>query len=470
MERNKKCKKIMRIRSILILFFFLTVFLINAQTPREEKAFWKKISKEVPEFKRIFKKHKKYRFEIIYGQVNHEPGKAPHINKYYFGDPTQYFYPASTVKLPIALKACQCINKLQESNEITTGEWYLQFDDSAFCGGNKYQTRSHHFLRVNNAIRSSKAAALCGLNAEEFLNLNHIDPDTTIEKGHIIFASNAKKPISLNELMCEMLLYSNNNYYNQLFDLANGENCEFNNKIKITTRFLPCLGDDIDQTIPSYLINDRTLQTYRMEREKISDKRKNLFGSGYKVGKGIMKDTLLVKEPKNFTNHNAIQLETLQNSLIELIYSGYLPDGSFYDINEEQRKLLIRFLGMKPSEDKIVTDSTYLRLPDDNTNFLFTGQKHEALPASIRIINIVGMAYGFITDCMYFVDEKNKIDFFLAARIYVNKDNILNDDKYEYEEIAYPLFEQLGKRIYEYEKTRTKVYATNPGWLFEIFR
>jgi hypothetical protein len=457
-------------RSLLSIVLTLSVCLSYGQTPREEKAFWKNISKEIPDFKKVFKKHKKYRFEIIYGQVNHEPGKTPRINKYYFGDPSQYFYPASTVKLPIALKACQRINNLENSNEINTGEWYLQFDDSTFCGGNKYNAKSFHFLRVNNQIRSTKAAAMCGINSEEFLNLNHIGPDTIIEKGHLIFASDANKPIAVNELLNEMLLYSNNNYYNQLFDFSNAETCEFNSNIKITTRFLGCLGDDVDNTIPSYLMNDITLQTYRFLPEKINDKSKKLFTSGYKVGKGIMKDTILIKEPKNFTNHNAIQLETLQNSLIELIYKGYLPDGSFYNMNDAQRKLLIHFLGMKPSEDKFVTDSTYLSVADDNTNFLYTGQKHEALPATIRIINIVGMAYGFITDCMYFVDEKNKIDFFLAARIYVNKDNILNDDKYEYEEVAYPLFEQLGKRIYEYETKRIKAYATNPGWLFEIFR
>ena len=359
---------------------------------------------------------------------------------------------------------------MEQNFETAGGEWYLQFDDSAFCGGNKYKTKSPHYLRIKEPISAMKAAAMCGINAEEFCSLNKIDIDTILQPGTVIIASDEKKPLSINEIMGEMLVYSNNNYYNQLFDFSVTENCELNNKIKITTRFLPCLGEDISTTIPCTLINDKTLNTSRSNGEPINDLSKNLFTKGYKVGKGLMKDDKLIKEPKNFTKHNAIQLETLQNSLIELIYKGYLPDGSFYDINEEQRKLLIRFLGMKPSEDKIVSDSSYLKLADDNTNFLFTGQKHEALPSSTRIINIVGMAYGFITDCMYFVDEKNKVDFFLTARIYVNKDNILNDDKYEYEEIAYPLFEQLGKKIFEYEMKRTKVYATNPGWLFEIFR
>lgn len=457
-------------RFLLVLIILAQTIISFAQTPREEKQFWKHIRKEIPEFKKVFRKNKKYRFEIIYGQVNHEPGKLPAINKYYFGDPSIYFYPASTVKLPIALKTCQRINTIQEENTIEGGDWYLQFDDSVFCGGNKYITKSAHFLRVNKDMDVFKAAALCGLRPEEFCNLNHVDPDSTIKKGTRIIASAYDQPLSVYEQMGEMLAYSNNNYYNQLFDFSNNETCDLNAKIKITTRFLPCIGSDVNNTIPTTIINKNNLSIFRNEGSGINDFSKNVFSKGYLVGKGIMKDEKLVKEPKNFSKHNAIQLETLQNCLIELIYQGYLPTGSYFDLNPEQRRLLIHYLGMRPSEDKIVSDSTYLSKPEDATNFLFTGQQHETLPSSIRIVNIVGMAYGFLTDCMYFADEKNKVDFFLAARIYVNKDNVLNDDKYEYEEIAYPLFEKLGKKIYEYELNRTKACATNPGWLFEIFR
>jgi len=44
----------------------------------------------------------------------------------------------------------------------------------------------------------------------------------------------------------------------------------------------------------------------------------------------------------------------------------------------------------------------------------------------------------------------------LAAVIYVNKDGILNDNKYEYETIGWPFMYQLGQAIYQHELTRKR--------------
>ncbi|HLP12410.1 MAG TPA: hypothetical protein VK177_10800 [Flavobacteriales bacterium] len=434
---------------------------------KEQKQFWKQISDSIPEFEHVFKKHQKYRFEIIYGQVNHEPGKLPRIRKFYFGDASQYFYPASCVKLPVALKTLQKLNAIQ--GDTIGGEWYLQFEDTAICGGNKYPNKSDHFLRVQEPLRAIKAAALCGTKAEEFCKINGIDPDNAIESGAVIIA-NKQRPFTINEQLSEMLIYSHNGFYNQLFDFSTGEESQFNARVKITTRFIPCIGENVDMTSESVLISGKNATTIRNKPEHIGDYKKNIFSKGLVVGKGVMSGENIIKGPKNFTRHNAMQLETITNALIEVVFPGYLPNGSFYEINEEQRRLLIKYLGMKPSEDRIVSDTAFLRVKDDYTNFLFTGQSHASLPPTMRIVNIVGQSYGFLTDVMYFADEANKIDFFLAARIYVNDDEILNDDKYEYEQIAYPLFEKLGKEIYDYELKRTKSYATNPEWLFQIFR
>jgi hypothetical protein len=44
----------------------------------------------------------------------------------------------------------------------------------------------------------------------------------------------------------------------------------------------------------------------------------------------------------------------------------------------------------------------------------------------------------------------------LSAVIYVNKDGILNDDKYEYDEVGWPFMYQLGQTIYRYELERPR--------------
>ena len=70
----------------------------------------------------------------------------------------------------------------------------------------------------------------------------------------------------------------------------------------------------------------------------------------------------------------------------------------------------------------------------------------------------MGWAYGFLTDVSYVIDTKNKIEYMLSATIYVNQDEILNDDKYDYETIGIPFLNELGKLVYNYDLKRIRKY------------
>ena len=76
------------------------------------------------------------------------------------------------------------------------------------------------------------------------------------------------------------------------------------------------------------------------------------------------------------------------------------------------------------------------------------------MPDNIKIFNSVGWAYGFLIDNAYIIDTVNDIEFFLSAVIYVNKNEILNDDQYQYYELGLPFLANLGKIIYDYELKR----------------
>jgi len=80
------------------------------------------------------------------------------------------------------------------------------------------------------------------------------------------------------------------------------------------------------------------------------------------------------------------------------------------------------------------------------------------MPQHVRVFNKVGWAYGCLTDVSYVVDFKNKVEYMLAATIYVNSDNILNDDKYEYETVGWPFLYEIGQTIYRYELNRPRKY------------
>jgi len=96
----------------LPLFLLFMVGNVSAQTKKEEKKLWKTVRQQMPEYKKVFKQHDKYRFEIIYGRVNHQPAQLPSIQFFYYGNDQTYFYPASTVKLPVALRSLQKLNRI----------------------------------------------------------------------------------------------------------------------------------------------------------------------------------------------------------------------------------------------------------------------------------------------------------------------------------------------------------------------
>ncbi|MEO6541922.1 MAG: serine hydrolase, partial [Ferruginibacter sp.] len=66
-------------------------------------------------FADILKSHKDWNVQIIYTQVNRGTNGIPDlVHHYYHVDAGKYFYPASTVKLPIVLLALQKLNELKD--------------------------------------------------------------------------------------------------------------------------------------------------------------------------------------------------------------------------------------------------------------------------------------------------------------------------------------------------------------------
>jgi hypothetical protein len=46
----------------------------------------------------------------------------------------------------------------------------------------------------------------------------------------------------------------------------------------------------------------------------------------------------------------------------------------------------------------------------------------------------------------------------ISAVIYTNRDEVLNDDKYECDETGYPYFQELGNILYRYERLRKRKF------------
>ena len=69
--------------------------------------------------------------------------------------------------------------------------------------------------------------------------------------------------------------------------------------------------------------------------------------------------------------------------------------------------------------------------------------------ADVRVYNKIGQAYGTSTDSAYIKNYKEDIEFFLTATIYTNKNEIINDDIYEYGDTAIPFLSRLSKALYK---------------------
>ena len=141
-----------------------------------------------------------------------------------------------------------------------------------------------------------------------------------------------------------------------------------------------------------------------------------------------------------------------------VIFPTSVPAEQRFNLSDEDYRFVRQYLSQLPREtdfpayDTTVFYDTYCKF------LLFGADKSVRIPPHIKMYNKVGDAYGFCLDVAYIRDQRAGVEFLLSAVIYCNKDGIINDDKYEYEELAFPFMKYVGELIYEYEKRRNKKY------------
>jgi hypothetical protein len=149
-------------------------------------------------------------------------------------------------------------------------------------------------------------------------------------------------------------------------------------------------------------------------------------------------------------------LQEINDFLIALMYPEIVPQEKKLAFTDDDYKLILKAMSQYPREsDYPHYDGS--KFEDSYKKYLMFGDYHGTIKTdSLRIFNVVGQSYGWLADCAYFVDHKNKVDFFLSAVIYVNANQVLNDGRYEYKSIGFPFLTHLGRLIYDYEKSRKR--------------
>lgn len=352
-----------------------------------------------------------FNFQIIYTKIDRDRKNRPSFRNYYFiVDSKRYFNPASTVKMPLSFLA------LEKLNEINP-PWADMHSILQFDSGYSAQTREY--------------------------------TDSTSETGLPSIAQYIRK----------VFLVSDNEAYNRLYEFIGQQ--RINRRLhemgypqtRITRRFVRMTPEENRYTNPIYIINPKTKERILQPMAHNTDSFD--FSSIHKMGHAyIDRDGNLISEPIDFTTHNNLPLEDLQQLLQSVMFPSSFPMEKRFRLTAGDYRFLYQYLSQYPSETNYPKyDSSYYY--DSYVKFYFR-KSGRTIPSNIRVFNKVGWAYGCMTDVSYVADFENKIEYMITATIYVNKDGVMNDDKYEYETIALPWFNAIGKAIYNYELKRKR--------------
>lgn len=172
---------------------------------------------------------------------------------------------------------------------------------------------------------------------------------------------------------------------------------------------------------------------------------------GTEKGKGYYQNDELINEPFDFGLKNYYPITSQHEVLKRVIFPENYEKEKQFNLSGAQSAQLLKSMHTVPR--KVGYDgATYY---DGYCKFFMYGDSKETIPEHIKIYNKVGFAYGTLTDCAYIIDTKNNVEFMLTATILVNKDQIFNDDNYEYETVGIPFLAELGRQLYAHELKRS---------------
>jgi hypothetical protein len=357
-----------------------------------------------------------YRLQIIYTEINRDKNNKPSFQNYYFNyDPSLYFNPASMVKLPLAFLALEKLNKLGEK------------------GIDKYTS-----IVFDSTYKGQKP----------------LYEDTTSANGLPSIAHFIKRA----------LLISENDPYNRLYQFVGQQaiNRNLHNKgykdSRITRQFMGFTEEQNRHTNAIRFLNKDGSTKYRQAPAYNPDSFD--FNQVIQLGKAHYdRNDSLVNAPFDFTRHNKLPLEDLQQLLQSVLFPESVPKKQRFNLSKDDYNFLYRYLSQYPSETSYPKYDTSL-FYDSYVKFLFRDSTRQ-MPAHVRVFNKVGWSYGFLTDVSYVVDFKNQVEYMLATTLYVNSDGILNDGKYDYDTIGHPFLYNLGQVIYNHELSRERKYKPN---------
>jgi hypothetical protein len=395
----------------------LLLFALSARAQSDANLLEKLMQQKPAQFGKILANPNEYRLQILYTQINRDKNNVPHFKEYsYRLNPKEYFYPASTVKMPLAFLALEKINNLKIKG-LTKST--LMVYDSVADRQEPIYNNPYSINGTQNIEQAVKEIFLVSDNNAANRLFEFVTPHTVHEQ----LAAKGYKDVYIRNRL-ELGRTAKENRSTQAIDF-------YNEQGKIIYHQPAAFNKD---SLPYY----------------------NAFiGNGY-----LNNQDSLIKGPLDFSEKNRIYLSDLTLILKSVLFFDQTPSSQRFNLTTEDRKFLLHYMHTLPNESQYPTYDTANYWPS-YCKFLYTGSEKGPFPSNVKIFNKVGDAYGFLLDIAYVMDPEKKIEFMLSAVIYCNSDGIINDSMYDYDSVGYPFYKNLGQLIYNYELQRKKAFLPN---------
>ena len=344
----------------------------------------------------IVKNKDNYEIQILYTEVSkNSVGQAEFSDFQFQLNDEKYFYPASTIKLPITVLALSKINELRaEGSNISP----------------KSKIKLSLINDKNEIILKDSITSFQNLIADVFL-------------------------VSDNSASNVLIDFIGFNYFNSSMSNLGFENTYLNHK------FNPDPFVDSSwriSTLDNEIISSNENQMTVLASNNISNLKK---------GEKRFINGEIINESLDFSSKNRSSLTDMHNIMKNLIY----PEISIskFNLNVEDYDFLRYWMSRFTYEDlgtKYIGDDKFF---NSYNKFFIHGTDTILNNTDVRVYNKIGQAYGTSTDSAYIKNYKEDLEFFLTATIYTNKNKIINDNIYEYGDTAIPFLSKLSNALYK---------------------
>ena len=379
-------------RNIVVIIISLLLFASCSFNPNPIRSAFKK-----DDFLRsILKDKDKYEIQILYTEVSKNTLGQTEFSDFQFQlNDQKYFYPASTIKLPITVMTLSKINELRAADSNISLK-----------------------SKINLSLINNKKEIIVKDSVTSFQNL--------IADVFLVSDNSA------SNVLIDFIGY---NYFNSSMSNLGFENTYLNHKFN-----------------PDPFVNSTWIIT-NIDNDTISSNENKITISAgsdisnLKKGNKRFINGEIINEPLDFIYKNRSSLTDMHNIIKNLIYPEVTL--SKFNLNVEDYDFLRYWMSRFTFEDlgaKFIGDDQFF---NSYNKFFIHGMDTILNNTDIRVYNKIGQAYGTSTDSAFIKNYKEDVEFFLTATIYTNENKIINDNIYEYRETAIPFLSKLSKAIYK---------------------